>query len=93
VKVITKQMTGEEMKAISTPVIEAMNRQQFEAGHTLDEVLMSTLYALGSALAQRGVVLNPDWSLRAALNPLAAGYEAKRAAMQREKEGQHAAPD
>ena len=79
-------MTRTQMRSIARRVLEAMNAAQREDGHTVDEVLMATAYALGASIYQRGAVLLVDQPLTDALPPLVAGYVAA------QREGMKAAP-
>lgn len=69
-------MTRNQMQTVGNPILGVMNTLQTEHGFTIDEVLMGTLFAVGAAIRQRGGVLDMTASLRIALPPLVAGYEA-----------------
>jgi hypothetical protein len=71
----TVEMTMDEMRAGATRVLNALNDCQKVDGYTIDQTLMSALMVIGSALKQRGLVLDLNAPLRQALPPLVMGYQ------------------
>jgi hypothetical protein len=68
------EVSAERLREIGEPMMEAINEAQMN-GFTIDDVLCAMMVTLGSALRQRGVVLDLDKPLREALPPIATGYE------------------
>lgn len=75
VRYVSVDLTTEKLGTIGNAVLQAMNTLQ-AGGHSAEEVLAGALYAVGSALAQRGVVLQLDTPLRDMLQPFVYGYVA-----------------
>lgn len=69
-------MEKELVAVVAKPFIDQMNKMQDE-GITIDEAIAGSLYAIGSALKQRGALINCDGTLRDVLQPLVMGYEEK----------------
>ena len=68
-------MTGGQIKSATKRIVEARNDAQFKDGHTIDEVMVATMYLIGAGLKRRGVILRLDAPLVMALPPLVAGYK------------------
>lgn len=77
-------MSANEMNKAAARMLKALNDTQFIDGYTIDETLMVAMYIVGAGLKKRGVVLQIDLPLKAALPPIVSGYNA-----QAKQSGQH----
>lgn len=82
---IQVSMTNRELRECCQPILDAMNALQ-AGGKSIDQVLMATCFALGLALAKRGVVLLSRMTIRDSLTPIMTGYQAGRREPEKRKE-------
>lgn len=63
-----------ELESIAAPILNLMNELQQKHGHSIDKVITTMAYVLGSAIAQRGCVIDLYSTINTAISPLADGY-------------------
>lgn len=72
--VVDVSLSSEDLIRLASPFAQLMNDLQRESGERVHEVVSAGLYAMGCALAQIGVHIDIEASVKESIGPLAIGY-------------------
>ena len=70
----TGAMTQEELIRLADPFAQLMNQMQKDNGESITDVVSAGLYAMGCAIAQIGMHIDVQGSVKESVTPLAMGY-------------------